>query len=69
MATKQDIIETIKARAHNDTLRSLIAGDVTATLTYDEADALGDEASAWLRSKGLQLVDDSGFGVAIRAAK
>lgn len=53
-------LSTIRARAVNDEARAMMAGGVT--LTHEQADALGQEALAWVGGRlGLNVAEtDSG---------
>ncbi len=65
---RQDILQTIKDRAHNNTLRAMLRGECSITLTLEERDVMGDEATDWCRRKGLD-VEATEDGVVIRAKR
>lgn len=57
--TDEQIIKTITLRAHNDVLRALISGDLSATIDESEVD---EEGIDWLRSKGVSVaLDDAPY--------
>ncbi len=63
---RKAVIQTIKARAANATLRALQKGMVVIRMDFEEADELGEEAAAWCRAKGLRWVEvDGGIEVGL----
>lgn len=58
--TRDEAISAIRRRAHNTAIRAMLAGQLAIRLSYEEADALGEQAASWVRARGLRWVDVGG---------